>query len=283
MSENEQSAHRSSKRLTVTVLTLAALVAILAFFARPLARFIEESRMQSVTSAHYEILSPRGAPSPEAMRQFVSRRESLFTALDKKLGDSAASAKVRIIFYRDSSALMLAANEHQPYLVTGTTIRTKLTGQTPLLDSSADGEAILYAAWGKPGNPRIRQWAGMALVGEWHGEELGMAAAGAEQRLGQEKLSTLLNPGSREISSPGDRALLGAAWVSEIAEFGGATDVRKLYSAKNPNFDESEAAKTLGTTPMELDRKWQLWMYAYLAGMPSASPSMPMNMQMPDK
>ena len=121
----------------------------------------------------------------------------------------------------------------------------------------------------------------MSLVGEWHGEELGMAAAGAEQRLGHQKVSILLNPHSSEISSPGDRALLGAAWVSEIAEFSGPADVRKLYSAKMPDFDVSEIAKALGTTPMELERKWQLWTYAYLAGMPPASHSMPMNMQMP--
>jgi hypothetical protein len=42
--------------------------------------------------------------------------------------------------------------------------------------------------------------------------------------------------------------------------------------------------ETLGTTPLELDRKWQLWIYAYLAGMPSTSSNsgMPMDMPMPE-
>ena len=80
-----------------------------------------------------------------------------------------------------------------------------------------------------------------------------------------------------------EEALLGAlggAWLSEIAELDGPAQVRKLYSAKMPAFDLANVSKTLGTNPLELDRKWQMWMYAYLAGMPSASQSMHMNMEM---
>ena len=120
----------------------------------------------------------------------------------------------------------------------------------------------------------------MSLVGEWRGEDLGMAAAGAEQRLGHKKVSSLLDIHSGELSSPSDRALLGAAWVSEIVEFGGPAAVRKLYAAKVTDFNEAEVAQILGTTPAELERKWQLWMYTYLAGMPPASNSMPANMRM---
>ncbi len=123
------------------------------------------------------------------------------------------------------------------------------------------------------------KWAAMALVGEWHGEELGMAAAGAEQKLGHQKVSSH----TRSIigrnffarrSRPSRRGVVkrnrGIRWIRRSAE--------SLF-AKMPDFNEAEAAKTLGTTPLELERKWQLWMYAYLAGMPPDPHSMPMNMR----
>jgi hypothetical protein len=109
-----------------------------------------------------------------------------------------------------------------------------------------------------------------------------MAAAQVEQRLGHKKVaSVLLNPAS-EIPSPDDQNVLGAAWVSEISEFGGTDAVRKLYATKMPHPNIDDVSKALSTTPLELDRKWQLWMYAYLAGMPSArrDSGMPMNMPM---
>ena len=121
----------------------------------------------------------------------------------------------------------------------------------------------------------------MWLVGEWRGAEIGMAAAQVEQRLGHKKVASLLVDPGGEISSPEDRTLLGAAWISEIAEFGGANGVRKLYSAKMPHPDVAQVTKALGTTPLELDRKWQLWMYAYLAGMPSMPHDSGMPMEMP--
>ncbi len=169
----------------------------------------------------------------------------------------------------------------QPYSVTGTTIRTKLNGQTPQLPAAADAEALLYAAWGKPGNAQIARWTAFWLVGEWRGAEIGMAAAQVEQRLGHKKLASLLVDPGGEISSPDDQTLLGAAWISEIAEFGGAGAVRKLYAAKMPHPNVAEVTKALGTTPLELDRKWQLWMYAYLAGMPSTPHDSGMPMDMP--
>jgi hypothetical protein len=42
--------------------------------------------------------------------------------------------------------------------------------------------------------------------------------------------------------------------------------------------DVAEVTKALGTTSMELERKWQMWMYAYIAGMPPAGHSMAMPM-----
>ena len=82
-------------------------------------------------------------------------------------------------------------------------------------------------------------------------------------------------------AAPSDQTLLGAAWISEIAEFGGAEAVRKLYSAKMQHPTVAEASKVLGTIPLELDRKWQLWMYAYLAGMPAMRQDSGMPMDMP--
>ena len=270
-----------SKTAAAVVLSVATLGVVLVFFARPLRQFIRESLMQRVTSAHYEILCPPGAMTPEAMRQFAVVREPLFTTLDKKLDDAGSNAEIQVIFYPDSSPPVATASTPQPYTVTGSTIRTGMNGLIPRLDSAADAEALLHTAWGNPGNPRIGKWAAVWLVGEWHGEELGMAAAAVEQRLGHQKVSALLAPSPNEISSSEDRTLLGAAWLSEIAELDGPAEVRKLYSAKTPALDVAEVTKTLSSTALELDRQWQMWMYAYLAGMPAETQSMPKTMQMP--
>jgi hypothetical protein len=280
MIEKIASEHGFSTRAAAVIVFFASMVAILVVFAGALRQFIHESFMQRVTSAHYEILCPPGALTQDAMTQFASQRESLFTTLDGKLRDAGSDTEIRVIFNTDSSTPADAASAPQPYTVAGTTIRTKLSGRTPQLDPAADAEALLHVAWGKPGNPEVARWVAMSLAGESQGEDLGMAAAGAEQRLGHKKVSSLLEAHSTEISSPSDRAILGAAWVSEIVEFGGPAAVRKLYSAKFTDFNEAEVAQILGTTPAELERKWQLWMYAYLAGMPPASNSMPANMRM---
>lgn len=282
MIEKNASERGFAVRKAASIVLFASMIALVVFFAGPLRRFLHESFMQRVTSAHYEILCPPGALTQDAMSQFASQRESLFTTLDGKLRDAGSNSEIRVIFDSNSSVAD-AASAPQPYTVTETTIRTKLNGRTPQLDPAADAEALLHVAWGKPGNPEVARWAAMSLAGEWRGEDLGMAAAGAEHRLGHQKVSSLLEIHSGGISSPSDRALLGAAWVSEIVEFGGPAAVRKLYSAKVADFNEPEVAQILGTTPAELERKWQLWMYAYLAGMPAASSSMPMNMKMEGK
>jgi hypothetical protein len=108
-----------------------------------------------------------------------------------------------------------------------------------------------------------------------------MAAAQVEQKLGHKKLGSLLGDPGGEISSPDDRILLGAAWISEIGEFGGEEAVRKLYVAKMSHPNVAEVTKALGATPLELDRKWQMWMYSYLAGMPSMQRDSGMSMDMP--
>jgi hypothetical protein len=270
-----------SKPLAIFSVSVAAIVVAGLWYGRPLRRFVRESLMQRVTSSHYEILCPPGALSQNAMTEFATQREPLFTALDKKLGDAGSNAEIRIVF--DPNSLERAATEigQQSYSVTGRTIRTKLIGQTPQLPAAADAEALLAAAWGKPGNAQLARWTANWLVGKWRGMEIGMAAAQVEQRLGHKKVATLLVDPGGEISSPDDLTLLGAAWISEIAEFGGAGAVRKLYAAKMPHPNVAEVTEALGTTPLELDRKWQLWMYAYLAGMPSMPRGSAMPMDMP--
>jgi hypothetical protein len=265
----------------VSALACAALVVIVIVFARPLRRYVRESLMQSVTSAHYRVLCPPGALSQEAMTQFATQRESLFAAVDRKLNDVASNTEIRLILDPDFKASDAMTDAGQPYEVTGTTVRTMLRGSVPDLDPAADAEALLHVAWGKPGSPLVAHWTALWLIGRWQGQELGMAAAEVEQKVGHKKVATLLGRPLDVGISPQDRTLLGAAWVTAVAELGGTAEVRRLYSAKVTKLDVAEVTKALGTTPTELERKWQMWIYAYIAGMPPASHSMTMPMDMP--
>ena len=282
MTEKAPSERSFSQPLAIFSLSVAAIAVALLFFGGAIRRLVRESLMQRVTSAHYEILCPPRALSQDAMTKFATKREPLFASLNKKLRDADSNVEIRVVFDPDFSASPAGESAQQPYAVTGTTIRTKLSGASPQLPAAADAEALLSAAWGKPGNAQLARWTAIWLVGEWRGAEIGMAAAQVEQRLGHKKVASLLVDPGGEISSPDDRNLLGAAWVSEIAEFGGADAVRKLYAAKMPHPNVAEVTKALDTTSLELDRKWQMWMYSYLAGMPSMPPdsTMPMNMPM---
>ena len=281
MTEKAPSEKSFSQPLAIFSLCVAALAVALLFFGGTIRRFIRESFMQRVTSTHYEILCPPGALSQDAMSGFATKREPLFASLDKKLRDADSNVEIRVVFDPDFTVAPGSDTSQQPYSVTGTTIRTKLKGRIPQLPAAADAEALLYAAWGKPGNAQLARWTAFWLVGEWRGAEIGMAAAQVEQRLGHKKVASLLVDPGGEISSPDDRTLLGAAWVSEISEFGGADAVRKLYAAKMPHPNVAEVTKALDTTSLELDRKWQLWMYSYLAGMPTMPPDSTMQMNMP--
>jgi hypothetical protein len=259
-------------------LACLALALIVIVFARPLRRYVRESLMQRVTSAHYQILCPPGALSQAAMTQFASQREMLFVAVDRKLNDAASNSEIRVIFDPEFKAAAASTGVAQTYDVTGTTVRIGLSGRVPQLDPAADAEALLHVAWGEPGSSDIAHWTALWLVGRWQGQELGMAAAEVELRIGHKQVASLLGQSSDVGISPQDRALLGAAWVNAIAEFGGAAEVRKLYSAKMTKLDVAEVTKALETTSMELERKWQMWMYAYIAGMPPAGHSMAMPM-----
>ena len=265
----------------VFALACVAVAVIVVLFARPLRRYVRESLMQSVTSAHYQVLCPPGTLSQETMTQFASQREPLFASLDGKLNDAVSNTEIRVIFDPDFKAAVTPTDTTQVYEVTGTTIRTKLSGRVPDLDPAADAEALLHVAWGEPGSPLISHWTALWLVGRWQGQELGMAAAEVEQRLGHKKVANLLGQLPDGATSPQDRALLGAAWVGAVADLAGRAEVRKLFSAKMTQLDVAEVTRALGTTPTELERRWQMWMYAYIAGMPPATHSMTMPMDMP--
>jgi hypothetical protein len=283
MKSEAPSEHGFGKVGSAFLVVFLTLIVLVLFYARPLRQYLRESLMQSVTSSHYRVLCPPGALSQEAMTQFAKQREPLFTSLDSKLNDVASNAEIQVIFDPAFKASAEATDSEKTFEVTGATIRTSLRGRVPELGPAADAEGLLHIAWGQPGSPVVAHWTALWLVGRWQGQELGMAAAQVEQKVGHQKVTNLLGQPRDAGISPQDRALLGAAWVSAIAELGGADEVRRLYAAKMKTLDLAQVTKTLGTNPTELERKWQMWMYAYLAGMPPASHpmTMPMNMPMP--
>ncbi len=256
---------------------LALLVRTLGI-SNPLRHWIREARVQR--TAHYDVVYPAGTIRKEALRQFLSQRESLFATLNERLGGKASSARLRIIFDPEFSPKVSEPSAAEFYSVDGLTIRARLNAYTPELESAADAKAMLNATWGTPGDPLIAQWTAEWLAGEWRGQDLGIAAAKVQQDLGHTTLSNLLEQPSGN-SSAGDRAILGAAWLSEVAEFAGPAQVHKLYSASLIRPDLAGIAKVLGTSPPELEREWQLWIDAHVAGMPAASHSMTMPMRMP--
>jgi hypothetical protein len=244
---------------------------------------VREAYLHRVTSAHYEILFRSGTLSQDVMENFASSRETLFAAMNKKLEGAAAKVKIRIVF--DNELFRYLPDERGPgtlYAVSGKTIRATLEGMNPQVPLEADAEAILNTVWGRPEDRQIVWWTRAWLAGDWRGQDIGMAAAQLEQKLGHKRLAIVLSdPADNKIEYVEDQNLLGAAWISEVAEFGGADAVHKLYAAKMEYPNIAVAAQVLGTTPLELDRKWQLWMYSYLAGMPSMPSGSGMQMKMP--
>jgi len=273
--------HGFGKAGTAILLCLLALLVAAAIFARPLRRAVREALMQSATSAHYQILCPPGALTQSAMLQFATQREPLFSSLDRKLGDAASNTEIKIIFDGENPVRGTAAGLPQYYSVSGTTIRTRLEGVAPKLDPAADAEALLHVAWGKPGNALIGYWTAKWLVEGGNGDALGMQAADVDRNGNHTRVSELLNPPPDKVLGPQDLTTLGAAWISQIAELTGPAQVEKLYKAKMKHLSVPGVTSALGTTSAELERKWQMWIYAYIAGMPSTDHSMSMPMNMP--
>jgi hypothetical protein len=265
--------------ISLGIFFLALLVRTLGI-SNPLRHWVRESRVQRTASAHYDVSYPAGAIRQEVFQQFLSQRETLFATLNERLGGKASGAWIRIIFDPEFSSKDSAPTATEFYSVDGLNIRARLNGSAPELDSAADAEAMLNAAWGKPGNPLIARWTAVWLAGEWRGQVLGMAGAEVQQRLGHTTLSSLLDQPSRN-SSAGDHSILGAAWLSEVAEFAGPAQVHNLYSERIARLDLAQVAQVLGKSPPELEREWQLWIDAYIAGVPAASHTMTMPMRMP--
>jgi hypothetical protein len=283
MNEKASSERGFSKLLSTLFLAIAAILVAIAIFFSPLPRFIRESFMQRATSAHYEILCPRDSLSQDAMEDFARARETSFAAMNKKIGDTASDVKIRIVF--DNEFFRDWPGDRGPgtlYWVSRRTIHATFRGKIPDLPLAADAEAILNSVWGRSEDRQIVWWTTAWLAGDWRGQDIGMAAAQLEQKLGHKRLAIVLSdPADNKIESVKDQDLLGAAWISEVAEFGGADAVHKLYAAKMEYPNIALAAQVLGTTPLELDRKWQLWMYSYLAGMPPMPSGSGMQMKMP--
>jgi hypothetical protein len=283
MTAREPSQRGFGKSPAIVSLGGVAMVIALYFYGGTLLQFAREALMRRATSAHYEILCLPWALSPNSVSEFAAQREFVFKRLNKKLGDAGSNVEIRIVFNPNYSVGQSSEAGARTYSVTGTTIRTKLIGRVPQLPDAADAEALLHATWGKSGNEQITKWIALCLVGQSAGTDLGMVAAQVEQRLGHKTVESLLADPGGEISSVRDRDALGAAWISELSEFGGTGTVKKLYAADIAHPNIAEVTKALSTTPLELDRKWQLWMYAYLAGMSSmpSDSAMPMDMPMP--
>src|SRR4030088_1563247 len=104
-------------------LACVALALIVIVFARPLRRYVRESLMQRVTSAHYQVLCPPGALSQEAMMQFATQREMLFVALNRTLNDAASNSEIQVIFDPDFKSGAASTGVAEAYDVTGATIR----------------------------------------------------------------------------------------------------------------------------------------------------------------
>lgn len=240
--------------------------------AGDLRRWVSELQMVRATSEHYEVFCQPNAFSKAFLAKFAADREGVYASLAGRLGvGSKKFIRLRIILYPDLASKSAATGTARAYSVDDTTIRAVLGGAETHLDPAADAEALLGETWGEPANNRIASWSARWLVGEWRGEELGMAAAELEQKLGHRTVRNLLDPRLDGVFSPLVRNPLGGAWLTEIAEAGGSAAVRRLYTLPLASPDPAaDAAKALGSTPPELERRWQMWIDAYTIGMPAS-------------
>jgi len=251
--------------------------------AGDLRRWVSEMQMVRATSEHYEVFCQPNAFSKTFVAKFAADRESVYALLSGRLGvDPKNSIRLRVILFPDFESKSAATGTTSAYSVDDTTIRAVLGGAETQLDPAADAEALLDAVWGEPANNRVANWSARWLAGESRGQELGMAAAKLDQTLGHRTVRNLLDAGLDGVFSPLERNPLGGAWLTEIAEIGGGAAVRRLYNLPLSSSDPAaDAAKALGSTPSELERRWQTWIDAYAIGMPASRAGGMPAMEMP--
>jgi len=278
---------QSITSLVAGLILLAALIN-----SQSLRRWYAESTMSSLSSAHYEIYSPRGAFTPAQLNDFVTARENIFNEMTAKLHSPPGKTRLRMVLYPSFPSIAEATGAMRAHTVSGTTVRAVLGGSISQVDPAADAQALLHALWGQPSSERMGKWTARWLAGEWEGGDVSDAAAMLDRNTGHRTLAQLLDPGLDGVISPLIREPMGAAWIASVADQGGVESVRKLYLVKSSNPTAAELAAALGIAPQELERRWQLWLYAYQAAMPTSSTnspgstmqmsmSMPMDMPMP--
>jgi len=203
----------------------------------------------------------------------------LFVAVDQKLNDAVSNSEIRVIFDPEFKAAAASTGVAQTYDVTGTTVRTGLSGR--FRNSIRRRTRRRCCMW--PGACRgVR----LSLIGrrwiDWgdgRDRSLGMAAAELEQRVGHKAgLRVCWDSRPTWAFRRMTGRCSGRRGSMRLRNSAGPAEVRKLYSAKMTKLDLAEVTKALGTTSTELERKWQMWMYAYIAGMPPAGHSMAMPM-----
>ncbi len=221
--------------------------------------WLSERHLQSISSAHYQVLFDPKAYSAESIRAFASERERILAAQAARLGAPPDALRLRVVLYPSLISLRAATGSERLYSVDGTTIREALGDFIDRVDPAADAAALLNAAWGKPGSARVGEWVARWLAGEWRGRPVEPYAAQIEAEVGHYTLAQLAASSSDGFLSPLVRQPLGAAWVGTQFARSGLAAVRRLYSAKPGEPDLTALAARLGTTPAQLEQDWQRW------------------------
>jgi hypothetical protein len=272
-----------------TVTSILAGIMLLAALlnSQTLRRWYAERTMSRVESAHYEVLSPPGSFTPEQLNDFVTAREALLNEMAGRLQVPLGKTRLRVILYPDFPSMADVTGVMHAFTVNGATVRAVLGGSVAQVDAAADAQALLHVLWGVPASERMDRWTARWLAGEWDGGDISEAAAMLDRETGHRTLDQLLDPRLDSVISPLIREPMGGAWIASVADQGGPEAVRKVYRTNSSAPTAADLAAALGTTPQELERRWQMWLYAYQAGVPttastgSGGTSLQMPMTMP--
>ncbi|HJY88292.1 MAG TPA: hypothetical protein VKE24_15775 [Candidatus Acidoferrales bacterium] len=229
--------------------------------------WLTERNLRRFSSSHHQVLYDPGAFSADFIRQFAQERERILAAETRRLNLSpnpsgtgrASPIHLRIVLYPDLSSFRKATGIERTYGVEGTTIRAVLGGYIKEVDPAADAAALLNAAWGRAGSPRMGDWAAEWLAGEWHGRTVDDCAAQIEREQGHYLLAQLVANNSDAFLSPLVRTPLGAAWMGTVVRRSGLEAVHKLYSAKLSEPNTASLAALLDTRPADLEQEWHDW------------------------